>query len=241
MPDLVQTANVLKSLPDQALQLELANPSGAVPSYLVLAEAQRRATLRSGGAQQKDQQASSVYDDVLRNLTSGAPAAGPPAPPGAASPPSGPPPSGLGQVAPGSPPPPGNFKPPQAMAEGGSVDDESYDDGDDGEPLVPGAFTDHVLSQLAAEQQADVTVRVYLCRDRDETVRGALGPGSLVVMGCQKRWWQSRTLVLARQFRRGELCFQPESREVHGQLLDVLVAQAVEALAAPLDVAEQPG
>ena len=78
MPDLVTTANQLKGVPDQWLQHELAAPTGAVPSYLVLAEAQRRATLRSGGAQSKQQQASSVYDDVLRNLTSGAPPAGPP-------------------------------------------------------------------------------------------------------------------------------------------------------------------
>ena len=69
-------------------------------------------------------------------------------------------------------------------------------------PLVSGAFTARVLSQLAAEQEADVTVRVYLCRDRDETIRQALGPGSLVVIGRQKRWWPNRTRALARLLKR---------------------------------------
>jgi hypothetical protein len=70
------------------------------------------------------------------------------------------------------------------------------------EPLVPGTFTADLLSQLAAEQQAEIAVRVYLCRDRDETIRGALVPGSLVVIGRQKRWWQNQTRVLVRQLRR---------------------------------------
>jgi len=65
-------------------------------------------------------------------------------------------------------------------------------------PPVASAFTAGVLSQLAAEQEADVTARVYLGRDHDETIRRALGPGSLVVMGCRKRWWPNRTPHLAR-------------------------------------------
>jgi hypothetical protein len=56
-------------------------------------------------------------------------------------------------------------------------------------PPVSGAFTARLLSQLAAEQETDVTVRVYLCRDRALTIRDALGPGSLVVIGHRKRWW----------------------------------------------------
>ena len=138
MPDLIQTANELKSVPDQWLQHELAQPSGAVPGYLVLAEAQRRSTLRSGAAQNQ-QQTSSVYEDVLRNLTAGAPAPGPPAPPGAA-----PPPSGLGQLANGSAPPPGNFQaPPKPMAEGGSVDDADTDQSGSYDDLINSAAQQH--------------------------------------------------------------------------------------------------
>jgi len=65
-------------------------------------------------------------------------------------------------------------------------------------PPVCNAFTVSVLSQLAADQDADVTARVYLCRDRDATIRHALRPGSLVVMGCLKRGWPNRTPPLAR-------------------------------------------
>ena len=72
-------------------------------------------------------------------------------------------------------------------------------------PPVSGAFTAGVLSQLAAEQEADVTVRVYLCRDRDATIRHALGPGSLVVIGRQKRWWPNGTPLLARLLKRDGL------------------------------------
>jgi hypothetical protein len=69
-------------------------------------------------------------------------------------------------------------------------------------PPVSSAFTAGVLSQLAAEQEADVTVRVYLCRDRDATIRDALAPGSLVIMGCRKQWWPNRTPLLARLLKR---------------------------------------
>jgi hypothetical protein len=69
-------------------------------------------------------------------------------------------------------------------------------------PAVSGQFTDRVLSQLAAEQEADITVRVYLCRDGHATIRRALGPGSLVLIGRQRRWWPIGAPRLARLLRR---------------------------------------
>lgn len=69
-------------------------------------------------------------------------------------------------------------------------------------PPVSGAFTARVLSQLAAEQETEVTVRIYLCRDRNGTIRDALGPGSLVVIGRRKRWWPDGTRALARLLKR---------------------------------------
>jgi hypothetical protein len=51
--DLNQLAAQLKGVPDQALQQELVNPSGVAPSYLVLAEAQRRSLMRQAAQQQQ--------------------------------------------------------------------------------------------------------------------------------------------------------------------------------------------
>jgi hypothetical protein len=82
MPDLGSIVDDLKGVPDQALQSELVNPSGAVPPYLVLAEAQRRQTMRSA-AQRSQQQSGTVYDDVIRDMTARQPPTGlPPAPVG---------------------------------------------------------------------------------------------------------------------------------------------------------------
>ncbi|MEP6960730.1 MAG: hypothetical protein ABI995_01535 [Acidobacteriota bacterium] len=70
------------------------------------------------------------------------------------------------------------------------------------EPPVSGAFTARVLSQLAAEQEADVEVRVYQCRDRNVAIRKAIKPESLVMIGSSKRWWPNRTTFLARLLKR---------------------------------------
>jgi hypothetical protein len=69
-------------------------------------------------------------------------------------------------------------------------------------PPVCRTFTDAVLSQLAAGQDVEITVRVYLCRDRDETIRNELEPGSLVVIGRRKSWWRSPTSLIGRLLKR---------------------------------------
>lgn len=69
-------------------------------------------------------------------------------------------------------------------------------------PPVSNAFTEGVLSQLAAGQAGDITVRVYLCRDREDTIRKALGPGSLVVIGRRKPWWPAPMPLLGRLLKR---------------------------------------
>jgi hypothetical protein len=69
-------------------------------------------------------------------------------------------------------------------------------------PPVSGEFTERVLSELAGGQKADITARVYLCRDRDPTIRRALEPGSLVVIGSRKRLRPNRTPRLARLLKR---------------------------------------
>jgi hypothetical protein len=68
-------------------------------------------------------------------------------------------------------------------------------------PPVPQVFTNALLSRLAAGLKTDVTVRVYLCRDRDETIRNVLERGALVVIGRRKRWWPTGTPVLGRRLQ----------------------------------------
>jgi hypothetical protein len=56
-------------------------------------------------------------------------------------------------------------------------------------PDVPVEFTERALESLAIE---DTTVEIYLCRDRNETIRRALPPDSVVIVGARKcRWWPS--------------------------------------------------
>jgi hypothetical protein len=54
---------------------------------------------------------------------------------------------------------------------------------------------------LAKETRVDTSVRIYLCRDRAETLLSALKPHSLVVIGGRKGWWPTRESRLARQLR----------------------------------------
>ena len=122
MPDAIAQVNELKGLPDQALQSELVNPSGAVPAYLVLAEAQRRQLMRQSAVTSQNQApVGSVYDDVIRDMMARQPPPG--AAPAGATPPASAPPS--------APQTPQNFRPPQGMAEGGEVDDDDNGDDDD--------------------------------------------------------------------------------------------------------------
>jgi hypothetical protein len=123
MPDAVTQVNDLKGMPDQALQMELMNPSGAVPAYLVLAEAQRRQLMRQSAVTQQNQApVGSVYDDVIRSMMARQPPQGA-APAGMTPPPAAPP---------AAPQTPQNFRPPQGMAEGGEVDDDDYADDEEG-------------------------------------------------------------------------------------------------------------
>jgi hypothetical protein len=127
MPDLTSAASDVRGLPDQALQQELTNPTGTIPSYLVLAEAQRRQLMRQASDKQQSQQSGSVYDDVVKNMMARQPPAGLPPPPAGMTPPA------TGQGGPPSPTPgstpPGNFQTPAKMADGGVYED--YDPTDE--------------------------------------------------------------------------------------------------------------
>jgi hypothetical protein len=69
-------------------------------------------------------------------------------------------------------------------------------------PPVPVAFTEEKLLRLASTQAIDTTIQVYLCRDLTATIRHALKPESVVVIGGPKHWWRTRERSLARALRR---------------------------------------
>lgn len=140
MPNISQMASDLRALPDQALASELQNPTGLVPSYLVLGELQRRQLMRQAAQKQQQQGSSgSVLDDVVRSMQAQQPPQGlPPAPAGMTPP-------RMGQA-----PMPGAMTPQQmGMAQGGVIrkadggdmeDDDTEDDG--GTDTALGPFVD---------------------------------------------------------------------------------------------------
>lgn len=141
--DLITLSNDLKGMPDQALQRELAAPTGAVPPYLVLAEAQRRQLMRSAAQRKAQQPSGTVYDDIMRNLSATQPPPGPPPPAGMTPPPGAPPSGALGST------PPGNFRPPAALAKGGVLDE--WDDVIKDEAAKQGLPPDFVRAVMKAE------------------------------------------------------------------------------------------
>jgi hypothetical protein len=73
-------------------------------------------------------------------------------------------------------------------------------------PPVPVEFTERTLCSLASEQTVATAVEIYLCRDKNETIRMVLPPESLVVMGGRERWWRNAENRLAGILRRDGHC-----------------------------------
>jgi hypothetical protein len=71
-----------------------------------------------------------------------------------------------------------------------------------GRPPVPVEFTERTLRSLASEQIVTTSVELYLCRDKNETIRKVLKPDSLVVIGGWKRWWPAAENRLEKLLRR---------------------------------------
>jgi len=55
---------------------------------------------------------------------------------------------------------------------------------------------------IANQSPVETRVRIYLCRDRLETLGSILTPGSIVVLGTHKRWWPTPDLRMARKLRK---------------------------------------
>jgi hypothetical protein len=58
-------------------------------------------------------------------------------------------------------------------------------------PPVLTEWAEQRLRDVARDCPAEVSIRCLLCRDREETLLGALAPRSLVVLGAGKRRWRS--------------------------------------------------
>jgi hypothetical protein len=69
-------------------------------------------------------------------------------------------------------------------------------------PPVPIEFTERALLRIVSEEDMDTAIEVRLCRDSEETIREALVPESVVVMGGGRRWWPIREWMLAWRLRR---------------------------------------
>jgi len=63
-------------------------------------------------------------------------------------------------------------------------------------------FRESFLRAIAAKSQVETTVRICLCRDREEALSMVLKPRSLVVLGSRKRWWPTAERRLAKKLRR---------------------------------------
>jgi hypothetical protein len=62
-------------------------------------------------------------------------------------------------------------------------------------------FSEQRLLAMASKCPVDMTICIYLCRDRLETLAAALTPGTLVVIGYRRRWWPTKEEGLARKLR----------------------------------------
>jgi len=64
-------------------------------------------------------------------------------------------------------------------------------------------FSERRFRVMAGTTQVETRVRIYLCRDRLDTLATVLRPHSLVVIGGRKRWWWPRAEKrLANRLRR---------------------------------------
>ena len=65
-------------------------------------------------------------------------------------------------------------------------------------PRLASEFTERLIGRLADGRATGLSAQVHLCRDRNETLRRALGPGSLVVIGVRRHRWRNPDRVLTR-------------------------------------------
>ena len=69
-------------------------------------------------------------------------------------------------------------------------------------PPIAVEFTEQALLQMVSEEEVEIAIEVCLCRDSEKTLREALAPESVVVIGGRGRRWPVRERMLARRLRR---------------------------------------
>ena len=69
-------------------------------------------------------------------------------------------------------------------------------------PSVQLEFSKTRFRVMVSESGVETSVQIYLCRDRFTALKSALQPGSIVVLGGPKRWWPTKSQMLARRLRR---------------------------------------
>jgi hypothetical protein len=69
-------------------------------------------------------------------------------------------------------------------------------------PPVLIEWSERRFQVLAGVSQVETAVRIYLCRDRLETLELVLVPRSIVILGARRNWWPSAEKRLARRLRR---------------------------------------
>ncbi len=70
-------------------------------------------------------------------------------------------------------------------------------------PPVLADFNERRFQVIAGQSRVATAVRIYLCRDRLETLATVLRPHSLIVIGGRKRWWWATSEeMLAKALRR---------------------------------------
>ena len=78
---------------------------------------------------------------------------------------------------------------------------------------VPEGFLEERIRTLKAESPVDFSVRNYLCRSTQQTLRQILRPGSLVAVGGERCWWPTDEQRLVSRLRKdGCQAFLVESR-----------------------------
>ena len=70
------------------------------------------------------------------------------------------------------------------------------------DPPVAVGWNEKRLRAVASISPVETAIRIYLCRNRLETLKSALQPGSIVVIGYRKRMWPTSEVRLAHKLRR---------------------------------------
>ncbi len=70
------------------------------------------------------------------------------------------------------------------------------------QPAVPVSFTREALRKIFESEDAELSLTVFLCRDRMEAIRAAVPAGSLLAIGAASRHWWNSAARLSRRLER---------------------------------------